>query len=160
MQGQENDKWLKYAANYVKLLGTDKMTAKQLQQKFYELACSYKIDVRARVMSVSISGLAKNMPEAISLFDHFIENAKVDTAAYSKFVEKEEDLRSFLKLSQDANYAYLQVYGMYGTYNGALFIPSSEELHSMNPQQLIDKIRGLKTTSIQLCITVQWRWTS
>ena len=144
MQGQENDKWLKYAANYMKLLGTDKMTAKRLQQKFYELACSYKIDVRARDMYVSISGLAKNMPEAISLFDDFIENAKVDTAAYSKFVEKEEDLRSFLKLSQDVNCAYLQVYGMYGTYNGALFIPSSEELHSMNPQQLIDKIRGLK----------------
>lgn len=80
--GETSNKWLPYATEYFNYLGTDKMTAEQLKQKFYELACSYSINVGSRTLQVSISGLAENMTEAMTLMEDFIANAKVDKDAY------------------------------------------------------------------------------
>jgi predicted Zn-dependent peptidase len=41
--GREGNKWLPYASSYVDYLGTDKLTAEQLKQQFYKLACNFNI---------------------------------------------------------------------------------------------------------------------
>ena len=120
------------------------MTAEQLKQKFYELACSYYINVGSRAMSVSISGLAENMPEAMKLMEDFIANAKVDKDAYEKYVDIVEKSRADNKLNQRVNFSRLQYYGMYGKYNSALNSPSTAELKEMDPQKLVDMIKDLK----------------
>ena len=142
--GETSNKWLPYAAEYFNYLGTDKMTAEQLKQKFYELACSYYITVGSRDMSVSISGLAENMPEAMKLMEDFIANAKVDKDAYDKYVGIVEKSRADNKLKQRVNFSRLQYYGMYGKYSSALNCPSSAELKEMDPQKLVDMIKDLK----------------
>lgn len=142
--GETSNKWLPYAAEYFNYLGTDKMTAEQLKQKFYELACSYYINVGSRDMSVSISGLAENMPEAMKLMEDFIANAKVDKDAYDKYVGIVEKSRADNKLKQRVNFSRLQYYGMYGKYSSALNCPSSAELKEMDPQKLVDMIKDLK----------------
>ncbi len=142
--GETSNKWLPYAAEYFNYLGTDKMTAVQLKQKFYELACSYYITVGSRDMSVSISGLAENMPEAMKLMEDFIANAKVDKDAYDKYVGIVEKSRADNKLKQRVNFSRLQYYGMYGKYSSALNCPSSAELKEMDPQKLVDMIKDLK----------------
>lgn len=142
--GEESNKWLPYAAQYFDYLGTDKMTAEQVKQKFYGLACNYGIIVDKKAIRIYLSGLAENMPEAMALLDDVIANAKVDTDAYTKFVGIEEKSRADNKLDQSANFSRLQTYGMYGAYNTYLNIPSSEELKEMNPQKLVDMIKALK----------------
>lgn len=142
--GETSNKWLPYAAEYFNYLGTDKMTAEQLKQKFYELACSYYITVGSRDMSISISGLAENMPEAMKLMEDFIANAKVDKDAYDKYVGIVEKSRADNKLKQRVNFSRLQYYGMYGKYSSALNCPSSAELKEMDPQKLVDMIKDLK----------------
>lgn len=142
--GETSDKWLPFAAEYFDYLGTDKMTAEQLKQKFYELACSYDISVGTRNMTISISGLADNMPEAMKLMEDFIANAKVDKEAYDKYVGIVEKSRADNKLNQRVNFSRLQIYGMYGTYNTALNCPSSTEMKEMDPQKLVDMIKDLK----------------
>ena len=149
--GKTSDKWLPFAAEYSDYLGTDKMTAEQLKQKFYSLACSYSINVGTRFTQINLSGLAENMPEAMALMEDFIANAKVDTAAYAKYVSLEEKARADRKLSQMVNFGKLRAYGMYGTYNGALDIPSSKELEEMNPQDLVDKIKALRNYRHDVC---------
>ena len=111
--GETSNKWLPYATEYFNYLGTDKMTAEQLKQKFYELACSYSINVGSRTLQVSISGLAENMTEAMTLMEDFIANAKVDKEAYDKYVGIVEKSRADNKLDQRVNFNRLQQYGMY-----------------------------------------------
>lgn len=142
--GEESDKWLPFAADYFSYLGTDKLTAEQLKQKFYSLACNYGISVNAKSIQVYLNGLAENMPQAMELLDDFIANAKVDTAAYAQYAGLELKARADAKLNQSANFSFLQSYGMYGPYNQARNIPSNEELQTMNPQLLVDKIKSLR----------------
>lgn len=142
--GEESDKWLPYAAQYFDYLGTDKMTAEQVKQKFYGLACNYGIIVDTKAIRIYLNGLAENMPEAMALLNDVITNAKVDTAAYTKYVGITEKSRADNKLDQSANFRHLQSYGMFGAYNTWLNIPSSKELKEMNPQKLVDMIKALK----------------
>lgn len=142
--GEESDKWLPYAAQYFDYLGTDKMTAEQVKQKFYGLACNYGIIVDTKAIRIYLNGLAENMPEAMALLDDVIANAKVDTAAYTKYVGITEKSRADNKLDQQTNFRHLQSYGMFGAYNTWLNIPSSKELKEMNPQKLVDMIKALK----------------
>ena len=140
--GEESDKWLPYAASYFTYLGTDKLTAEQLKQKFYSLACDYTVSVGTRTASIVLNGLAENMPEAMALMEDFIANAKVDTEAYDKYVGVELKSRADNKLDQGVNFSRLQRYGMYGEYNSARNIPSSKELQEMEPQRLVDMVKA------------------
>ena len=142
--GGASDKWLPYAAEYFDYLGTDKMTAEQLKQKFYSLACSHGISIGTRAANIYVSGLAENMTEAMALMDDLLANAKVDTAAYNKYVGVELKSRADNKLDQGTNFSRLMQYGMYGEYNPARNIPSSEELKEMEPQRLVDKIKAFR----------------
>lgn len=142
--GEESDKWLPFAADYFSYLGTGKLSAEQLKQKFYALACDYGISVDARSTQIYLNGLAENMPEAMALLDDFIANAQVDTTAYVQYVGLELKSRADAKLNQEDNFSSLQLYGMYGPYNRGRNIPSGEELQAMNPQQLVNKIKSLR----------------
>ena len=142
--GGASDKWLPYAAEYFDYLGTDKMTAEQLKQKFYSLACSHGISIGTRAANIYVSGLAENMTEAMALMDDLLANARVDTAAYNKYVGVELKSRADNKLDQGTNFSRLMQYGMYGEYNPARNIPSSKELKDMEPQRLVDKIKAFR----------------
>ena len=142
--GEESDKWLPYAAEYFDYLGTDKLSAEQLKQKFYSLACSHGISVGARAASIYVNGLAENMTEAMALMEDFLANAQVDTAAYNKYVGLVEKSRADNKLDQGTNFMALQRYGVYGEYNSMRNIPSSKELHEMQPQHLVDMVKAMK----------------
>lgn len=149
--GEEADKWLPYATSYADYLGTDKMTAEQLKQKYYELACNFSINVGNRNIAFVLSGLDENMPQAMALMEDFIANMKVDKEAYDKYVGIVEKSRKDSKLSQDQNFGALRAYGMYGPYNTYRNIPSSEELKNINPQTLVDKIKNLVNYKQEIC---------
>ena len=142
--GDENDKRLDLAASYFDYLGTSKMTAEQIKQQFYKLACSYGINVGTNATTISLNGLAENMPQALKLFEELITDAQVDTAAYNKFVALIEKSRADNKHDQRSNFSALCNYGMYGTYNPNLNTMSSAELKSLNPQVLVDMIKDLR----------------
>ena len=142
--GEESDKWLPYAADYFKYLGTDKMTAEQLKQRFYSLACGYGVSVGTKTSKIYVSGLAENMAEAMTLMEDFLANAQVDTAAYAKYVGVIEKSRADNKLDQGVNFVALQRYGIYGEYNSMRNVPSSKELHEMAPQRLVDMIKAFR----------------
>ncbi len=142
--GEESNKWLPFAKNYFDYLGTDKLSAKEVQERFYELACSYNISVRPNIIQLTLYGLGDNMTEAMKLMEQVINHAKVDRDAYKKFADQELKSRKDNKLSQKANFRALQQYGEYGPYNTYRNVPDSAELVSADPQKLIDMVADLK----------------
>ncbi|MBL4862134.1 MAG: insulinase family protein, partial [Crocinitomicaceae bacterium] len=78
----KKDKKVKVAIEYLKFLGTDKYTATELKQKFYELGVQYYV----RSSSIYMTGLNESFEEALKLFEHVLLNCKVDETAMKNLV--------------------------------------------------------------------------
>ncbi len=141
--GEEDDVRYHYAADYLDYLGTDSLTAVELKQQFYKLACSYNINVGERQMTVSLNGLSENMGQAIALLDHLLQRAKVDNDAYRQYIALREKERMDAKLDQRTNFSYLVDYALYGPYNPSRNALTAKELAETNPQDLLDLLKGL-----------------
>lgn len=142
--GEEANKWLAYSADYLSYIGTDDLTAAEIQKKFYSLACDYEIKVGPKTVQVKLSGLNHNIVEAVDLLEHVLTNPKADAESYALWTAMELKARNDDKLDQRKNFAALFDYGVYGPYNPTTNIPSEEELAAMNPQTLAEMIGSLK----------------
>ena len=141
--GNESDLRYGYAKEYLDYLGTNKYTNEQLKQQFYKLACNYSISVGARQLSVSLNGLAENMPQALTLLEHLLQNAKVDNDAWQQLVALEEKSRNDAKLNQQQNFSRLVQYGIYGPYNPSRHDLSIAQLRQQDPQELLTLLKNL-----------------
>ena len=132
-----------YAADYIDYLGTDKLTAEQVKQQFYKLACNFDISVGDRNISVTLNGLSENMGEAVALMEDLIQNAKVDQEAYDQYVSLVDKARADAKLDQRTCFDRLFNYGIYGPYNPGRNLLTTAQLREANPQELLDLLKNL-----------------
>ena len=142
--GNQADIRYDYAADYLDYLGTDSLTAVQVKQQFYKLACNYSINVGDRTITVSLYGLSENMAEAVKLLENLMAHAKVDSAAYDQYVGLVEKSRADAKLDQQTCFGRLVAYGVYGPYNSGRNLLSVAQLRQTNPQELLDLLSNLR----------------
>ena len=141
--GQSADCRFDVAADYFKYLGTDKFTAAELRQKFYELACDCSLSVGAEEMYVVLYGLSENMDSALVLLQDVMQNAKVDTDAYNEMVGVILKGRDDAKKNQQTSFEYLYRYATQGEHNAYRDQMSEKELKETNPQVLVDLLKSL-----------------
>lgn len=142
--GKESDLLPGYAKMYIDYLGTDKMTNAQIKQELYKLACDYDIGQTDDETYFKLTGLNENLPKALALINDVIDNAKVDKEAYAAAVGLLIKSQKDKKADQKSNFRALQDYGMYGAYNSTRNILSEEQLKNMDPQKLLNSLKGLK----------------
>lgn len=142
--GGESDLLPGYAKMYIDYLGTDKMTNAQIKQELYKLACDYDIGQTDDETYFKLTGLNENLPKALALINDVIDNAKVDKEAYAAAVDLLIKSQKDKKADQKGNFKALQDYGMYGAYNSTRNILSEEQLKNMDPQKLLNSLKGLK----------------
>lgn len=143
--GEEANKMLPFASDYFNYLGTDKLSAEQLKQQYYKLACDFNVYTGTDNTTIRVSGLSENMDKAMQLTENFLANAKVDKEAYNRWVESKLKDREDNKKNQRMNFSALTHYGEYGPYNTLRNVPDSAALVNGNPQDLVDLIRELPT---------------
>ena len=143
--GANEMKELSTARNYLDYLGTSDMTAAQIKQAFYNLACDYSIGVSNTQVTIALSGLSENMSKAISLLEKVITDAQPNEAAYRNLVADVLKSRANSKANQNSNFNMLRQYGLYGANNPSKHILSESELSSMKPESLIETITQLPT---------------
>ncbi|MCR5270357.1 MAG: insulinase family protein [Prevotella sp.] len=141
--GQSADNRYEIAAEYLKYLGTDKYTAADLRQKFYELACVWNVGVGSENLTVNLSGLSENMPAALALLEEVLHHPKADSQAYDQLVGLTMKQRSDLKKNQRTCYQYLYEYVTVGERNALTDVMTEQQLKSTAPQVLVDLIKGL-----------------
>ena len=141
--GEETDVRYNYAAEYLDYIGTDSLTAEQLRKQFYKLACDYSIIVNPRNITVDLSGLSENMPQALALLEHVLKHAKVDANAYQQYIAVLGKQRMDAKLNQRYNFAALSEYGRNGEYNRMRNLLTTQQLAQTAPQQLLDLLAQL-----------------
>ena len=131
------------ALDYLDYLGTKKLTCQQFKQRMYKLACNYSFNVSDDALTISLSGLSENMPEAMALLNDLLENAQVNQKAYSSMVEAIIKSRADAKTNQDECFSRLMAYGLYGPKNSYTNIMSNQQLRDTDPATLLDLIKGL-----------------
>ena len=141
--GQSADNRYDVASDYIGYLGTDKLTASQIKQQFYELACDWNISVGAENTYVSLYGLSENMPKALALLENLIQNAKVDKEAYDKLVNQILKRRSDAKKRQESVFNALYNYATYGERSAYRDNMSEQQLKDTDPKVLVDLLKGL-----------------
>lgn len=148
--GQSADNRYDIAADYIKYLGTDKMTAADFRQKFYELACDWSVNVGSENITVSLSGLHENMPQALALLEDLLQHAKADKEAYNQMVELILKGRDDAKKSQGTYFSYLYAYAIAGERNSYRDVMSEQALKEADPQLFTNLLKGLANYAHQV----------
>jgi predicted Zn-dependent peptidase len=141
--GQSADRRFDVASEYFKYLGTDKLSAADVRQKFYELACDCYVNVAAENINVGLYGLSENMGPAIALMQDVLQNAKVDKDAYNEMVNVEMKARSDAKKNQRTYFDFLYRYGSQGEHNAYRDLMPEQELKETDPQVFVDLLKSL-----------------
>ena len=141
--GQEDDNRYDVAASYIDYLGTDSLSAAQVKQQFYKMACNYAISVNADAITIGLSGLAEYMPDALALLEDLLHNAKVDENAYQQMVGLILKNRQDQKSEQRSCFTMLGQYGMYGEHNALRDNMTAQQLQETNPQELLDLLKNI-----------------
>jgi len=140
-EGQNKDKLLALAVEYLSLAGTDKMSAIQIQEAFYQIGCSFNVSTGLRSTDIYISGLSENMSEALRLFRHLLSDIEPDGQVMQRLSDKIAKERSDLKNSKNDIRQWGLNYMYYGPNSPYKNIFSMEEINHLSPQQLTQKVK-------------------
>lgn len=141
--GNNNDKALGTAFQYLNYLGTSTKTAEEIKSELYQLACSFGVNATNDRVYVYVSGLSENFDKAMELLENKLADAKVDQEAYNNLSADILKNRADAKLNQSANFSRLSSYAIWGAKSAVTNILSADELKAMNPQTLVDRIKDL-----------------
>ncbi len=141
--GHEDDNRYDVASDYLNYVGTDKLTAADIKQQFYKLACNYSVSVNADVLHISLTGLNENMTEALKLMETVLHNAKADKQSYDQYVDMVLKDRDNAKSDQRTCFDYLYYYCVYGPHNMRRDDMTAKQLREADPQQLLNLVGDL-----------------
>ncbi len=141
--GSNNDPLLVPASSYITFLGTATKNAQQIKDEFYNLACSYSINIGADRSYVTLTGLSENMPAAMALMEEVLADAQVDTEAYNALIERMAQDETNAKSNQSSNFSALTSYMFYGEHNPRTDALTSGRLAKINPTELTKAIAVL-----------------
>jgi len=142
--GNNNDKALGTAFNYLSYLGTSTKTAEEIKSELYKIACSFGVSASDDRVYVYVSGLSDNFEKALNLLEERLADAKADQEVYNNRVQNILKSRVDAKLNQSANFSMLQNYAVYGPKSSSTNILTEAELLALNPEELVKRTKNLK----------------
>ena len=141
--GHEDDNRYDIAADYLNYLGTDKLSATEVKQQFYKLACNMNVGVNGDNINISLSGLSENMPQALALLEDVLTNAKADEESYKQYVDLILKNREDAKKDQNNCFDYLYHYAVYGPHNVRRDDMTAQQLREADPKMFTDLMKNI-----------------
>ncbi|HLT88216.1 MAG TPA: insulinase family protein [Sphingobacterium sp.] len=141
--GSWNDKLLPLAGNYLSYLGTDKMTAAQVQEAFYKLASNYSINIGSEETRITLTGLQENYGETMLLFTDLLKNCKADESALDNLKKDVLQQRQNNKTNKRNIMQGLMSYAAYGAKNPFNDQLSTAELTAITGDELVALLHNL-----------------
>jgi len=141
--GTNSYKLLPYAASYLPFLSTDKYSAEDISKAFYNIACTYSLNVGAENTTINISGLQENFDKAVSLVEHIFANVKPNEKALADLKSSILKGRENNKLNKGQIMAGLTSYAQYGSLNPYNNVLSNEDVNNMKSDDLIYLLKNL-----------------
>ena len=141
--GTETDPALNLAFDYLSYLGTDKMSAEEIAEKMYQLACSFNLRAGSLATGINVSGLSENLETAMDIVEELVYNAVGDEQILANLKSDMLKSRNDAKLSQSRCFNALQRYVMYGPEHIRKTTLTDEQIKAITSEELLSKIRDL-----------------
>jgi len=141
--GSHHNKVLPFAGSFINFIGTDTLSAEEIGNAFYKLACSFQVQVGNEQTTITLSGLSENMETAMLLLEHVVTDAQPDEEALKRFIESRKKSRHDSKSDQRANLSALVSYATYGSDNPYRFTLTDDELDTISSTDLIKALQKL-----------------
>jgi predicted Zn-dependent peptidase len=145
--GNNNDPILSIAAQYLQLLGTTKLSADEIGQEFYKIACTFNINVDLKELRVSVSGLSDNAERAISLMESMLNDCRPDKDVLDGFIANLIKARNDSKSTQRTVFNGLVSYATFGPNSAFTNVLTTDQLKNLKPEDLTNKVKGLLSFS-------------
>ncbi|WP_281765185.1 M16 family metallopeptidase [Neptunitalea lumnitzerae] len=143
--GDDANKDLSTAINYLEYVGTDKYSPEALKKEFYKLGVSYYVGTDNDQTYLALTGLKENLPKGLTLLEELWSNAVANQETYDKYVDKIAKGRQD-NVSQKSFILWngLMSYGKYGENSSLRNIYTVSELKEKDPEVLVDLVKDLK----------------
>ena len=142
-KGVTEDPALNLAFNYLSYLGTPTRSAEEIAQQMYQLACNFGMGASSTTTSISVNGLAENMPQAMEIVEDLAYNAIPDEAILANLKADMFKSRKDAKLSQSSCFSALQRYIMYGPEYIKKTTMSDQQIQALTSEELLAKVRDI-----------------
>ena len=142
-KGVTEDPALNLAFNYLSYLGTPTRSAEEIAQQMYQLACSFGMGSGSTSTSISVNGLAENMPQAMEIVEDLAYNAIPDEAILANLKADMFKSRRDAKLSQSSCFSALQAYILYGPEYIQKTTMSDKQIQALTSEELLAKVRDI-----------------
>ena len=142
-KGVTEDPALNLAFSYLSYLGTPTRSAEEIAQQMYQLACSFNMGSGSTTTSISVNGLAENMPQAMEIVEDLAYNAIPDEAILANLKADIFKSRIDAKLSQGSCFSALQSYILYGPEYIQKTTMSNEQIQGLTSEELLAKVRDI-----------------
>jgi predicted Zn-dependent peptidase len=142
--GNNHNKKLGTALDYLTYLGTSKYTPEEFKQEMYKLGCSFGAYSSEDQLQIYFSGLAESFEKGFELFEHLLADAQPNPEALKNLVKDILKQRADAKLNKYTilNRAMYN-YGVYGKNSPYRNILSEEELNALTPEELIELVKQI-----------------
>ncbi len=142
--GRLNNKEAAFAVEYLKYLGTSKMSADDVSKKFYELGCSFDVVAGDREIYISLSGLEDNFQPALQLLETVLRDRQPDNAALASLVDRTLKTRADRRKNKNVILqGALASYGRYGAKNPFRYTLSEADLKGLTGVGLVNEVTRL-----------------
>ena len=142
-KGVTQDPTLNLAFSYLSYLGTPTRSAEEIAQQMYQLACNFHMGSGSTTTSISVNGLAENMPQAMEIVEDLAYNAIPDEAILANLKADIFKSRIDAKLSQGSCFSALQSYILYGPEYIQKTTMSNEQIQALTSEELLAKVRDI-----------------
>lgn len=142
--GTDHNRKLKLALDYLKYLGTDKISSSQKLEEFYKLGCDLSVTTSSNSTKVSLTGLSENFEESVTLLENILSNAVADEDALLSLKATYEKQKNDAKLDKQVIlFSAMTSYARYGKNSSFTNSLTKDELDSISSTELLDIIHSL-----------------
>jgi predicted Zn-dependent peptidase len=142
--GRNHDPLIPLAISYLPYLSTKKFSSQQLKQEFFRLGLDFNVSSNNLRSYVSLQGLDESFEDGIRLFEDILEQVQPDKDALKHLIA---DILSYrqnhLKNKNIILGKAMSNYARFGTVNPFTNVLTEDEFAALQPEQLIDLIRGI-----------------
>lgn len=142
--GKNADPRLSVAAQYLTFLGTDRLSAAQMQQAFFRLGVHFAASCHNEYFHLTLSGLSESYEPGVHLLFDLLENAQPNSEALNNLVEdivkRRENNKKDKKAILQKGMLHYAHYGPTSPYTNRL---SKSALQQLNTEELTNLLRGI-----------------
>lgn len=143
--GKLHDLEQSIAMLYFPYLGTNKLSAQQVQQELFRLGLKIDAQSKNEKTFVTLSGLQESFPAGLKLLDHLFTQLQPNQTALQNVVNDILQMRESAKRNRQVIVREaLTSYALYGAHSPFTYRLPKEDLLQLDAEQLTQKIKGLR----------------